>query len=170
MAGRIAEVAKVKDVQFVAAFKAFVMKGNVMDLAVGIIIGVAFGTVVTSLVNDVMMPPIGLAIGGVDFKESYIMLEEGTPPGPYPSLEAATQAGAVTLRWGAFVNTVINFLIVAFAVFLMVQAVAKMKAREAAKKAAAPPTEEPCPHCRMKIPVGAARCGFCTSSLQPARA
>lgn len=170
MAGRITGMTKVKEVHFVAAFKAFVLKGNVMDLAVGIIIGVAFGAVVASLVNDVMMPPIGLAIGGVDLKESYLLLEEGTPPGPYPSLEAATQAGAVALRWGTFVNTIINFLIVAFAVFLLVQAVAKMKAREAAKKAAAPPTEEPCPHCRMKIPVGASKCGFCTTSLGPSSA
>lgn len=161
-AGRRIDVAKVRDVKLVAEFKAFVMKGNVLDLAVGIIIGVAFGTVITSLVNDVIMPPVGLALGGVDFKDAYVLLREGTVPGPYASTEAATAAGAVTLRYGLFINAVINFLIVAAAIFLIVKAVGKMRAKEQA----AAPTEEPCPHCKMKIPLGAAKCGHCATPLR----
>lgn len=164
MAARRLDVAKVRDVKVLAEFKAFVMRGSMLELAVGIIIGIAFGAVIMSLVNDVIMPPVGLAVGGADFKDSYALLREGTPPGPYASLEAATTAGAVTLRWGLFINTVINFLIVAAAIFLIVKAVAKMRAKEEA----AVPTEEPCPHCRMKIPLGAAKCGHCTSLVRSA--
>lgn len=151
----------VPDVKLVAEFKAFIMRGNVVDLAVGIIIGVAFGAVVTSLVNDVIMPPIGLALGGVDFKESYILLKDGIPPAPYTNLDAAKAAGAVTLRMGVFINAIINFLVVAFAVFMMIKALARMKAKEEA----AAPTEQPCPQCLMKVPIGAKRCGHCTAQL-----
>jgi large conductance mechanosensitive channel len=156
--------ARVKDVKLIAEFRAFIMRGNVIDLAVGIIIGVAFGAVVTSMVNDVIMPPVGLAVGGVDFKESYVLLKDGNPPGPYGNLSAASAAGAVTVRYGVFINTLVNFLIVAAAVFLLVKMVGKMRAKEEAKEAATP-TEQPCPFCLMKVPLGAKRCGHCTATL-----
>lgn len=119
-------------------FKEFVMRGNVFDMAVGIIIGASFGTIVTSLVNDVIMPPIGLLLGGVDFSSFYVLLKNGAAvSGPYADLAAAKKAGAVTLNYGAFINTIISFLIVAFAVFLLVKGVNKMK-REAPPAPAAP--------------------------------
>ncbi|MBL0176026.1 MAG: large conductance mechanosensitive channel protein MscL [Ignavibacteria bacterium] len=119
-------------------FKEFVMRGNVFDMAVGIIIGASFGTIVTSLVNDVIMPPIGLLLGGVDFSSFYVLLKESaTVPPPYADLAAAKKAGAVTLNFGVFVNTVISFVIVAFAVFMLVKGVNKMK-RETPPSPAAP--------------------------------
>jgi large conductance mechanosensitive channel len=125
-------------------FKEFVMRGNVFDMAVGIIIGAAFGTIVTSLVNDVIMPPIGLLLGGVDFGGFYVLLKDGAAAaGPYADLAAAKKAGAVTLNYGMFINTIISFLIVAFAIFLLVKTINKMK-REAPPPPAAPaePPEE----------------------------
>ena len=142
-------------------FKAFVMRGNVMDLAIGVIIGAAFGTVVKSLVDDVIMPPIGLATGGVDFSEKYVLLKEGAAVGPYASLAAAKEAGAVTLNYGAFINNVITFLIVALAVFMIVKAVNKMYRRPAEPT----PETQPCPFCTMTIAKAALRCPNCTSSL-----
>jgi large conductance mechanosensitive channel len=143
-------------------FKAFVMRGNVMDLAVGVIIGAAFGAVVKSLVDDVIMPPIGLATGGVDFSDKYALLKEGAKaPGPYASLAAAKDAGAVTLNYGAFINTVITFLIVALAVFLLVRAVNRLYR----KPAEATPETRPCPYCTMTIAQAATRCPNCTSQL-----
>jgi len=148
-------------------FKAFVLRGNVIDMAVGIIVGVAFGAVVNSLVKDVIMPPIGLALGNVDFSNLFAVLKEGATPGPYPSLALAQQAGAVTINYGAFINTVINLLIVAAAVFfLIVRPIAKLQAR---KKAEAPaPTTKECPYCSTAIPIKASRCPNCTSQLKPA--
>ena len=149
-------------------FKAFVLRGNVIDMAVGIIVGVAFGAVVGSLVKDVIMPPIGLALGNVDFSNLYILLKEGaTTPGPYASLAAAQQAGAVTLNYGVFINAIINLLIVAAAVFfLIVRPIAKLQAR---KKVEAPvPTTKECPYCFTAIPIKASRCPNCTSALKPA--
>ncbi len=144
-------------------FKAFAMRGNVLDLAVGIIIGGAFGTIVKSLVDDVIMPPIGLALGNVDFSDLFFLLKEGTKAAPpYATLAEAQAAGAVTVNYGLFVNSIITFLIVAFAVFLLVRAVNRMKPAEAA---AAPSTKD-CPYCRMAIPVGATRCPQCTSELR----
>lgn len=144
-------------------FKAFAMRGNVLDLAVGIIIGGAFGTIVKSLVDDVIMPPIGLALGNVDFSDLFLLLKEGTKAAaPYATLAEAQTAGAVTVNYGLFVNSIITFLIVAFAVFLLVRAVNRMKPAEAA---AAPSTKD-CPYCRMPIPVGATRCPQCTSELR----
>jgi large conductance mechanosensitive channel len=144
-------------------FKAFAMRGNVVDLAVGIIIGGAFGTIVKSLVDDVIMPPIGLALGNVDFSELFLLLKQGTKAAaPYSTLAEAQQAGAVTINYGLFINSVITFLIVAFAVFLLVRAVNRLKPQEAA---AAPSTQD-CPYCRMPIPVGATRCPQCTSELR----
>ncbi len=113
-------------------FKEFAMRGNAVDMAVGIIIGAAFGTIVQSLVNDVIMPPIGLALGNVDFSNLFVILKEGTPPGPYPALSDAAAAGAVTINYGAFINTVISFLIVAIAVFILVRSVNSMKRQEEA--------------------------------------
>jgi large conductance mechanosensitive channel len=111
-------------------FKEFAVKGNVLDMAVGIIIGAAFGTVVQSMVNDVLMPPIGIALGGVDFSDLFITLRQGAVPGPYVNLEAAREAGAVTINYGVFANSVISFLIVAFAVFLLVRSFNKLKRQE----------------------------------------
>jgi large conductance mechanosensitive channel len=146
-------------------FKAFAMRGNVLDLAVGIIIGGAFGTIVKSLVNDVIMPPIGLALGNVDFSNLFILLKDGAKgPPPYSTLAEAQAAGAVTVNYGVFVNSIIAFLIVAFAVFLVVRAANRMKPEEAA---AAPSTKD-CPYCKMAIPLGATRCPQCTSDLRAA--
>jgi large conductance mechanosensitive channel len=144
-------------------FKAFVMRGNVLDLAVGIIIGGAFGTIVKSLVEDVIMPPVGLALGSVDFSNLFLLLKEGaTAPSPYATLAQARAAGAVTINYGLFSNSVITFLIVGFAVFLVVRAANTM---EPAKAPAAPTTKE-CPHCTMPIPLRATRCPQCTSDLR----
>lgn len=144
-------------------FKAFAMRGNVLDLAVGIIIGGAFGTIVKSLVDDVIMPPIGLALGNVDFSDLFFMLKEGAKAAPpYATLAEAQAAGAVTINYGLFVNSIITFLIVAFAVFLLVRAANRLKPAEAA---AAPSTKD-CPYCRMAIPLGATRCPECTSELR----
>jgi large conductance mechanosensitive channel len=144
-------------------FKAFAMRGNVLDLAVGIIIGGAFGTIVKSLVDDVIMPPIGLALGNVDFADLFLMLKAGAKAAPpYATLAEAQAAGAVTVNYGVFVNAVITFLIVAFAVFLLVRAANRLQPQEAA----AAPTTKDCPYCRMAIPIGATRCPQCTSELR----
>ena len=119
-------------------FKAFITRGNVIDLAVGIVIGVAFGAIVNSLVKDVIMPPIGLALGNVDFSNLFTVLKEGVPPGPYAALVEAQEAGAVTINYGAFINTIISFLIVAFAVFLLIRAINNMKRKEEEAPAAPP--------------------------------
>ncbi len=142
-------------------FKAFAMRGNVLDLAIGIIIGGAFGTVVKSMVDDVIMPPIGLALGRVDFKNLFTVLKEGKTAPPYASLADAQAAGAVTVNYGAFINNIVTFLIVAFAVFMVVRAANRLRPAEAA----AAPTTKDCPFCRMPIPVGASRCPECTSAL-----
>ena len=141
-------------------FKAFIMRGNVLDLAVGFIMGGAFGTIVKSLVDDVIMPPIGLALGNVDFSNLMLQLKPGTAPFSTP--EQAKAAGAVTINYGLFINSVISFLIVALAVFLLVRVANRLKPAEAA---AAPSTKD-CPYCRMAIPVGATRCPQCTSELR----
>jgi large conductance mechanosensitive channel len=144
-------------------FKEFAMRGNVLDLAVGIIIGGAFGTIVKSLVDDVIMPPVGLALGNVDFADLFLMLKAGAKAAPpYATLAEAQAAGAVTINYGVFVNAIITFLIVAFAVFLLVRAANRLRPQEAP---AAPTTKE-CPYCRMAIPVGATRCPQCTSELR----
>jgi len=125
-------------------FKEFAMRGNVVDMAVGIIIGAAFGTIVKSLVDDILMPPIGLLLGNVDFGNLFLVLKEGTTPGPYATLALAKAAGAVTLNAGLFVNTIINFIIVAFAIFLVVRTINRLKRKEEAAPAAppAPPKQE----------------------------
>lgn len=124
-------------------FREFAMRGSVVDLAVGIIIGAAFGKIVDSLVKDLIMPPIGLLLGKVDFSDLLIVLKQGTPPGPYPTVEAAQQAGAVTINYGLFMNNIISFLIVAFAVFLLIRAINRLHQKQEPKQAApaAPPEE-----------------------------
>lgn len=145
-------------------FKEFAVKGNVVDMAVGIIIGAAFGTIVKSLVADIIMPPIGLLLGGVDFTNIFLVLKGGSPAGPYTALADAQAAGAVTLNVGVFVNTVISFLIVAFAVFLVIKALNKAKREQPAPAPAAPTTKE-CPHCLSQVPLKATKCAHCTSAL-----
>jgi large conductance mechanosensitive channel len=144
-------------------FKEFALRGNVVDMAVGIIIGAAFGTVVKSLVDDVLMPPIGLLLGRADFSNLFVVLREGARPGPYPSVAEARAAGAVTLNLGLFVNAVVAFVIVAFAVFLLVRSVNALRRREAPAPPA--PTTKECPHCASAIPLRASRCPHCTSQL-----
>lgn len=145
-------------------FKEFAMRGNVMDMAIGIIIGAAFGPIVGSLVGDVIMPPIGLLLGNVDFSNLFFVLKEGAQMGPYASTAAAKAAGAVTINYGLFINTIINFVIVAFAIFIMVKALNKMR-REQPAPVAAPTTKE-CPSCLMTIPIKATKCGHCTADLK----
>jgi large conductance mechanosensitive channel len=148
-------------------FKAFIMKGNVVDMAVGIIIGVAFGLIVNSLVNDVIMPPIGLGLGHVDFQNLFVVLKEGTTPGPYASLAAAKDAGAVSINYGLFINTLINFIIIALVVFfLIVRPIARMNTKKAVPAAPVAPTTKECPYCFSSIPIKATRCPNCTSELK----
>ncbi len=149
-------------------FKEFAVKGNVVDMAVGIIIGAAFGTIVKSLVADVIMPPIGLLLGNVDFANLFVVLKQGVPPGPYAALADATGAGAVTINYGTFINTVISFLIVGFAVFVLVKNINRLKRAEEVPEAAPEPTTKECPHCYSVIPIKAVRCPHCTSQLEVA--
>jgi len=145
-------------------FKEFAMRGNVVDMAVGIIIGAAFGQIVTSLVNDVLMPPIGLLLGDVDFSNLFLVLKGGAVAGPYASLADAQAAGAVTVNYGLFVNTVISFVIVALAVFLLIRGINRLQRPEEAPPAE--PTTKECPHCLSTIPLQATRCPHCTSELE----
>jgi len=141
-------------------FKEFAMKGNVVDLAIGIILGGAFGKIVSSLVGDVLMPPIGKLMGNIDFSGLFLALNGES----YPSLSAAKAAGAPTINYGLFINTVIDFVIVAFVVFLLVKQVNRLKKEE---PAAAPSTKE-CPYCLSQIPLKATRCSACTSEVKAA--
>ena len=142
-------------------FKAFVARGNVVDLAVAVVLGAAFGRVITSLVGDVVMPPIGLWVGGIDFTNLFVTLRGG----PYPSLAAAKAAGAPTINYGVFINTLIDFVIVAFVIFLLVRAVNRLR-----QEPQATPTTKPCPYCLSVIPLKATRCPQCTSDLTAAAA
>ncbi len=145
-------------------FKEFAVKGNVLDMAVGIIIGAAFGTLVASFVSDVLMPPIGLLLGNMDFSNLYVVIHAGSVPGPYASLAQAHAAGAVTLNYGVFVDKVIAFLIVAFVLFLIVRSMNRLK-RRAEAPAAAPATKE-CPYCCTMVAIKAVRCPNCTSEIK----
>lgn len=147
-------------------FKEFAVRGNVIDMAVGIIIGGAFGTIVQSLVKDVIMPPIGLLLGGVDFSDLFLTLKEGAVAGPYLTLASAQQAGAVTISYGVFLNAVISFLIVAFAVFLLIRGVNRLKRED--KQPVAEPVAKECLFCCSSIPIKATRCPCCTSPLDAA--
>ncbi len=147
-------------------FKEFAMRGNVVDMAVGIIIGGAFGTIVKSLVTDVLMPPIGLLLGGVDFSNLFITLKEGATAGPYATLAMAQEAGAVTMSYGVFMNSVISFLIVAFAVFMLIKGLNNLKREEEAPEKES--TTKECSYCLSTIPIKATRCPNCTSELSGA--
>ena len=150
-------------------FREFIMRGNVVDMAVGIIIGVAFGAIVTSLVGDVIMPPIGLLLGDVDFTNLFVVLKEGATQGPYASLADAKAAGAVTINYGVFIITIISFLIIALVIFLMVRSVNKLRREMEAPKveaAQAEPTTKECPYCFSTINIKAKRCPNCTSQLE----
>ena len=145
-------------------FKEFAMKGNMIDMAVGIVIGAAFGTIITSLVADIIMPPIGLLLGNVDFANLFLLLKEGKVPGPYGSVAAAKAAGAVTLNIGIFINTIISFLIIAFSVFIVVRNINNLKRQEEAPPTV--PTTKDCPYCLSVIPIKATRCAHCTADLK----
>jgi large conductance mechanosensitive channel len=147
-------------------FKEFAMRGNVVDMAVGIIIGGAFGTIVKSLVSDVLMPPIGMLIGGVDFSDFFLVLKGGTQGGTYATLADAQSAGAVTLNYGVFFNSIISFLIVAFAVFLLIKSINNLRKKQEAPPAA--PTTKECRFCYSTIPIKATKCPHCTSQLSAA--
>jgi len=145
-------------------FREFAMKGSVIDMAVGIIIGAAFGTIVNSLVQDVIMPPIGLLLGNVDFTNIFALLKEGKVAGPYASVAAAKAAGAVTINFGVFVNTIISFILIAFVVFLLVRTINRLRRQEEAPPPV--PTTKECTYCFSAIPIKATRCPNCTSELK----
>lgn len=144
-------------------FKAFATRGNVVDMAVGIIIGAAFGKIVASFVADILMPPIGLLLGGVDFTNLFVSLSGGE----FPTLEAAKAAGAATLNYGVFLATLLDFVIIAFSIFMMIRLISRMKKKEEEAPAAEPTTKD-CPFCLSNIPIKATRCGHCTSELETA--
>ena len=145
-------------------FKEFAMRGNVVDMAVGIVIGAAFGTIIKSLVDDVLMPPIGMLLGNVDFSNLFAVIKAGKTAGPYLTLAEAKAAGAVTMNIGLFINTIISFLIVAFSVFLVIKPLNAMKKKEEA----APAETKDCPYCFSSISIKATRCPQCTAELKKA--
>jgi len=144
-------------------FKEFAVHGSVVDMAVGIIIGAAFGTIVDSFVNDIIMPPIGMLLGGVDFSNFFFVLKGGSPAPPYQTLEGAQEAGAVIMSYGAFINTIISFLIIAFVIFMAIRYINNLKRQKEEPEEA--PTTKSCDFCKSDIPVGATRCPNCTSEL-----
>ena len=144
-------------------FKEFAMRGNVVDMAVGIVIGAAFGTIIKSLVADVLMPPVGLLLGDVDFTNLFMVLKAGDPAGPYAALDAAKAAGAVSINYGIFINNIVSFLIVAFALFMVIRGMNKMKKQEA--EAPAEATTKECSYCLSTIAIKATRCPNCTSEV-----
>ena len=143
-------------------FREFAIKGNVVDIAVGLVVGTAFGAIVSSLVSDVIMPPIGLVLGNVDFSNLFVILKEGTPPGPYPSLADVQKSGAVTINYGIFLNKIISFIIVAFAMFLLIRTINRLKRQEAPP----PANTRNCQYCFSSINIKATRCPNCTSELK----
>ena len=145
-------------------FKEFAMRGNVLDMAVGIIIGAAFGGIINSLVSDIIMPPIGLILGNIDFTNFFLVLKEGKVAGPYASVAAAKAAGAVSINYGMFVNAIVSFLIVAFSVFLLIRTINRLRRQEEAPPAV--PTTKECTYCFSSIPIKATRCPQCTSELK----
>lgn len=145
-------------------FKEFIARGNVLDMTVGIVVGTAFAAIAKSLAADVIMPPIGLILGKVDFGNLYLVIQEGSQPGPYATLADAQAVGAVTLNYGLFINSVVSFLIVAFAVFLIVRGVNRFHRKQAAEPA--PVTTRECPYCCLDAPIQARRCPHCTSQLE----
>ncbi len=147
-------------------FRKFAMRGNVVDMAVGIIMGAAFGSIVNSLVSDVILPPIGLLLGKVDFSNLFVLLREGETAGPYSSLAEAQAAGAVSINYGVFLDEVLSFLIVAFAVFLLIRAINRLQAEH--EPAVEEATTKECPYCTLQVSVKATRCPHCTSQLEGA--
>lgn len=145
-------------------FKKFALRGNVIDMAVGIIIGAAFSTIVNSLVNDILMPPFGWLLGGVDFENFYLTIEAGNPAGPYASLADAQAAGAVTVNYGIFINSLITFLLVALAMFFLIRAINRLQHGKETPQEPEPTTKD-CPYCLSEIPLQASRCPHCTSQL-----
>lgn len=141
-------------------FKEFAIKGNAMDLAIGVVIGAAFTAIVNSLVKDIIMPVVGLLLGKVDFVNLFVVMREGSTPGPYATLDAAAKAGAVTLNYGVFVNAIVTFLIVAFVLFLIVKAMNRLR-REPAPE----PNTKECPYCKTEIALAATKCPACTSEV-----
>jgi large conductance mechanosensitive channel len=144
-------------------FREFAMRGNAIDMAVGIVIGTAFGAISKSLVADVIMPPFGLLLGGRDFSKYFIVLKQGTPPGPYHSMTAAQAAHAVTLNYGSFIGTIITFVVIALSIFVLLRQMNKLKRKP--QDVPASPTTKDCPHCCTSIPIKASRCPACTSEL-----
>lgn len=147
-------------------FREFALKGNVVDMAVGIVIGAAFGTVVRSFVDHLLMPPLGLLVGEVDFQDLFIVLKAGSVPGPYPTLAAAQEGGAVTWNYGLFINATVSFLIIALAIFLVIRGINRMRRADAVEPPPAP-TDRSCPFCTSTISIKATRCPFCTSEVEP---
>ena len=147
-------------------FKELAMRGNLVDMAVGITVGVAFVKIANSLVSDILMPPIGLLLGKVDFSNLYAIIKEGAQLGPYPTLALARASGAVTINYGIFIDAIINFLIIAFTMFLIVRSINRLKKKEEA----APANTKECPFCLSAIPIGASKCSHCTTELAKARA
>ena len=145
-------------------FKEFAMRGNVVDMAVGIVVGAAFASIVGSFVADIIMPPIGLLLGKVDFSNLFVVLKAGKVPGPYSSLVEAKAAGAVTINYGMFFNFILSFIIITFAVFILVRNINRLKRQEAAPQAT--PSTKECPHCLSIIPIKATRCAQCTSEVK----
>jgi large conductance mechanosensitive channel len=146
-------------------FREFAVKGNVVDMAVGIIIGAAFGTIVNSLVADIIMPPVGMILGKTDFSNLFVVLKEGAAMGPYASVAEAKKVGAITLNYGVFINTIISFLIVSFSVFVLVKNINKLRKEQ--EPPAAEVTTRECPYCLSAISLKATRCPHCTSDLKP---
>lgn len=149
---------------FIKEFKEFAVKGNVVDMAVGIIIGAAFGAITKSLVSDIIMPPLGVLMGNIDFTNFFLVVKAGAADGPYASLKAAQDAGAVTINYGMFANAVINFLVVAFAVFLLVRGINRLRREEQTAEPTSP-SEKACPYCQSNIAINATRCPCCTSEI-----
>lgn len=147
-------------------FKEFALKGNVVDMAVGIVLGVAFGAIIKSLVDDLLMPPLGLILGSADFTNLFLIVKEGATPGPFATLADAHKAGAVTINYGLFINTIVNFVIVAFALFLVIRNMNQLRRRMEKSQAAEAPTTKECPYCLSSIALKATRCPNCTSELK----
>lgn len=148
----------------VKEFREFIARGNVVDIAVGIAIGAAFAAIASSLVNDIIMPVAGLFLGNAEFEDLFLVLRAGTIAPPYPTLAAAQEAGAVTVNYGTFINSIVTFLIIAAAVFMLVRGINRLRRQE--QGAPPPATERQCPFCRLLVPITATRCGHCTSEIQ----
>ncbi|MFA5055343.1 MAG: large-conductance mechanosensitive channel protein MscL [Dehalococcoidia bacterium] len=145
-------------------FKEFAMRGNMIDMAIGIVIGAAFGAIISSLVSDIIMPPIGMALGDLDFSNLFWVMREGDVAGPYATIQAAHDAGAVTFNYGKFILTLINFIIIALCIFVLVRSINKMHRPKEVKPGE--PTTKECPYCQSAISIKASRCAFCTSQLE----